>query len=520
MDFLNDPDNALNMTGWGKRITPQQKQPNWFQKDENQPTIDMLSFGLDKLGQFFDPNNPFAGEGSGMAQGRVMQRARKPMEDKEKYLNAMIQRMLSGDITPTDKEMGGLNEFSVKPHPSGNGQVFSMSANMMGPRKNNLPFVESPQETSPEPKGLYQSDPNLSWRQNIDRIGENQDLRNLMREAFREHPQDPAEIILSAAQQKQLSDEKRQLSANTNALMKDVIVERRNQNAMKMAQIKASLDAIKAQRKETQDEKELAWKEESHKNTIALQKGQIDKQEYDKRQRPVEDALKNQRLVMGKVDLEGKFDENRNRRIRGTLLESEARVKANPDYEALQRDYEETKVAKGKADLAQIGKREQWQKDKIKYAAKAKEDKRSALADAVPLEGPVSVNDVHKANLYQTKLPILTQISEGTDSIPKVGDAFLWSWKGDKAKLNTTVNMNTALTKRIHEILKIPEDRQLTIQQHAKGVKMLSDPKVGEITLEQYDESNLDKWMKKIFPSKSSDSSKEAETINPYDGEY
>ena len=520
MDFLNDPDNALNMTGWGKRITPQQKQPNWFQKDENQPTIDMLSFGLDKLGQFFDPNNPFAGAGSGMAQGRTMQRARKPMEDKEKYLNAMIQRMLSGDISPTDKDMGGLNEFSVKPHPSGNGQVFSMSANMMGPRKSNFPFVDSPQEMFPEPKDLYQPDPNLSWRQNMDRIGENQDLRNLMREAFREHPQDPAEIILSAAQQKQLSDEKRQLGMTTNALMKDAIVERRNQNATKVAQMRAYQDAIKAQRKEAHDEKELAWKEESHNLDVKLKKGNISKQEYEEGQRKIEEALKVQRYATGNVDLEGKVVENQNRKIRGKLLDAKAQIETTPDYIELAKDVAVTRAAKGQLELQEYGKREQRQQDKIKFAAKKEEKKRSALADAVPMEGPVSVNDVHKANMYQTKLPILTQISEGTDSIPKVGDAFLWSWKGDKAKLNTTAKMNTALTKRIHEILNIPEDRQLTIQQHAKGVKMLSDPKVGEITLEQYDESNLDKWMKKIFPSKSSDSSKEAENINPYDGEY
>jgi hypothetical protein len=514
MDDLYNPADILNMTGWGKRITPQQEQPSWFQKDENQPTIDMLSFGLDKLGQFFDPNNPFAGAGSGMAQGRVMQRARKPMEDKEKYLNAMIQRMLSGDITPTDKEMGGLNEFSVKPHSSGNGQVFSMSANMMGPRKSNLPFADSPQEASPEPKGLYQPDPNLSWRQNVDRAGENQDLRNLMKEAFREHPQDPAEIILSAAQQKQLSDEKRQLGMTTNALMKDAIVERRNQNAMKVAQMKAYQDAIKAQRKEAQDEKELAWREESHNLTVKLQKGNISKQKYEEGQRDIEDALKEQRLVTGDVDLAGKLTENQNRIKRGKKLDFET----DPTMLELQRDYEKTKVAKGKEDLAQIGKKEQWQKDKVKFAANKEEQKRSAKANAVPMGEPASVNDVHQANMYQTKLPILTQISEGTDSIPKVGDAFLWSWKGDKEKLNTTANMNTALTKRIHEVLKVPEERHLTIQQHAKGVKMLN--KAGEIALEQYDESTLDKWKKKFLSPKDSDSSIEDESINPYNGSY
>lgn len=512
-DFLNDPMDAFNITGYGKRIPPP-KQESWFAKPENQSTIDMASFGLDKLGQFFDPNNPFAGAGSGMAQGRVMQRKQKPMEDRERALNMMIQRILSGDIAPTDKEMHGLNEFSVKPHPSGNGQVFNMSANMMGPRKNNLPFADSPQVGSPEPKGLYQADPNLSWRQNMERMGENQDLRSLMKSAFQEQAQDPAEIILTAAQQQQLSNEKRQLGMQTNALMKDVIMERRNQVAQKMAQAKAYQDAIKAQRKEAQDEKELAWREESHKNTIALQKGQIDKQEYDRRQRPVEDALKEQRLITGNVDLQGKVIENQNRIKRGKKLDFET----DPVMLELQLDTEKTRAAKGKADLAEIGKKEQWRKDKVNFAAKVKEDKIIAKANAVPMGELVPVNDVHQANMYQTKLPILTQISEGTDSIPKVGEAFLWSWKGDKAKLNTTANMNTALTKRIHEVLKIPEDRPLTIQQHAKGVKMLN--KAGEIALEQYDESNLDKWKKKIFSPKDSDSSIEDESINPYNGSY
>ena len=165
---------------------------------------------------------------------------------------------------------------------------------------------------------------------------------------------------------------------------------------------------------------------------------------------------------------------------------------------ALQEDFKITDLAKRKADLEQVGKREQWQKDKIKFAANKEEQKRSAKANAVPMGEHVPVNDVHLANMYQTNLPIITEISEGTDSFPKVGEAFLWSWKGDKAKLNTTANMNTALTKRIHEILEIPEDRPLTIQQHAKGVRILSDPKVGEIELEQYEESTLNKKKKNL----------------------
>ena len=514
-DFLNDPMDAFNITGYGKRIPPP-KQESWFAKPENQSTIDMASFGLDKLGQFFDPNNPFAGAGSGMAQGRVMQRARKPMEDKEKALNAIIQRILSGDITTTDKELGGLNEFSVKPHPSGNGQIFNMSTNLMGPRKQQDPFADSPQAESPEPKGLYQADPNLSWRQNMERMGENQDLRSLMKNAFQEQAQDPAEIILTAAQQQQLSNEKKQLGMQTNALMKDAIMERKNQAAQKMAQVKAYNEAIKAQEKERKDEKEFALKLESHELTKKLQEGNIDKQAYDRSQRPIENALRTQRLVTGDVDLEGKVTENRNKKLRGKLLD----FQTDPSILALQEDFKITDLAKKKADLEQVGKREQWQKDKIKFAANKEEQKRSAKANAVPIGEPVSVNDVHQANMYQTKLPILTEVSEGTDEIPKVGQASLWRWTGAMEKLNSTANMNTALTKRIHEILKIPEDRPLTIQQHAKGVKMLSDPKVGEIVLEPYNESSLDKWKKKIFSPKSSPSTVDEESFNPYDGEY
>ena len=515
-DFSNDPMDAFNITGYGKRIPPP-KQESWFAKPENQSTIDMASFGLDKLGQFFDPNNPFAGAGSGMAQGRVMQRARKPMEDKEKALNAIIQRILSGDITPTDKELGGLNEFSVKSHPSGNGQIFNMSTNLMGPRKQQDPFADSSQAEFPEPKDLYQADPNLSWKQNMERMGENQDLRSLMKNAFQEQAQDPAEIILTAAQQQQLSNEKKQLGMQTNALMKDAIMERKNQAAQKMAQVKAYNEAIKAQEKERKDEIEFALKLESHELTKKLQEGNIDKQAYDRSQRSIEKALRTQRLVTGDVDLEGKVIENRNKELRGRLLD----FQTDPSILALQEDFKITDLAKRKADLEQVGKREQWQKDKIKFAADKEEQKRIAKANAVPMEGPVPVNDVHHANMYQTNLPIITEISEGTDSIPKVGEAFLWCWKGDKAKLNTTANMNTALTKRIHEILKIPEDRPLTIQQHAKGVRILSDPKVGEIALEQYNESTLAKWKKKIFdPKGSSTVDVDEESLNLYDGEY
>ena len=514
-DFLNDPMDAFNITGYGKRIPPP-KQESWFAKPENQSTIDMLSFGADKLGQWLDPNNPFAGTASGMAQGRVMQRARKPMEDKEKALNMMIQKILSGDIATTDKEMGGLNEFSVKPHPSGSGQVFNMSANLMGPRKSNLPFADSPQVESPEPKGLYQADPNLSWRQNMERMGENQDLRSLMRSAFQEQAQDPAEIILTAAQQQQLSNEKKQLEMQTNVLMKDAIMERKNQAAQKVAQVKAYQDAIKAQEKERKDEREFALKLESHELAKKLQEGNIDKQAYDRSQRAIENALKNQRLVTGDVDLEGKVTENRNKKLRGKLLD----FQTDPVMLEMQEDYERTKLAKGQMDLQEYGKREQRQQDKIKFAANKEEQKRSAKANAVPMGEPVSVNDVHQANMYQTKLPILTEVSEGTDDIPKVGQASLWRWTGAMEKLNSTANMNTALTKRIHEVLKIPEDRPLTIQQHAKGVKMLSDPKVGEIVLEPYNESSLDKWKKKIFSPKSSTSTADEESFNPYDGEY
>ena len=253
------------------------------------------------------------------------------------------------------------------------------------------------------------------------------------------------------------------------------------------------LTAIKEQRKAQQDEEELIRKNESHKLTTTLQKGNIEKQLYEASQRPIEGALKEQRLVTGDVDLEGKVTENRNKKLRGKLLD----FQTDPSMLAMQEDFKITDLAKKKADLEQVGKRESAYRAKVQATKDAKEAKKIAQANAVPFGEPAPVSDVHKANLLRTDAPILNQISQGTDNVPKLGDEFLWRWAGKKESLNKTANMNIALTERIHAILNIPKERQLTLEQHAEGVKKLKE--AGEISLEKYSESGYEKWKKKIM---------------------
>jgi hypothetical protein len=79
--------------------------------------MELLAIAADKLGQGFDPKNPFAGIGTQIAQSAIADRVRQ--EDKKKQQN-MVEMVLKAMGGFTDKGMPGANSMTTTLDADGN----------------------------------------------------------------------------------------------------------------------------------------------------------------------------------------------------------------------------------------------------------------------------------------------------------------------------------------------------------------------------------------------------------------
>lgn len=272
----------------------------------NPANKDIMAYILGNLGQKLSPDNPFAGMGQQLAQQNTYQRAMAPIRNRQDTMEKLLLGTLMGDVKMTPNGMQGLSGFSVQPGKDGGLPEYSIKGNFsssqLGPLKSKLPFLDdSPSQVQPSESQLYQADPNLDWRGNMDRMANQNQLRELLTQVITPVANDPALGILTTEQQKSIDAARAaQQGSLQNIIKTGMSMEAQRQQAQAMRQ-KMLADAAEHKRKLEKDAVTEQRAAESHQMNMAAKRLGIDEALYNASQRGVNAAIKMQQLENAKA---------------------------------------------------------------------------------------------------------------------------------------------------------------------------------------------------------------------------
>ena len=473
--------NILDLLGQYKNT------PNAGQQVSNNPSTDslfgggaqtdILAYVLDSLGKKIAPNNAFAGIGSQLAQNNAFQRAQKPIEDKNKLIEKIMLGTLMGDTRLTPAGMQGITSMSLAPGKDGSLPEYNLKGNFgnVGFYKQNLPFAgSSPSQTQPMGNsGLYQADEGLSWKENMERMGSQSDIRDLLTQVLAPVPNDPASVILSPEQQKMLAnakgEQKQELARTiqTAASMEDRRQEQGRQQAlMQMRQREAEAKALQEQRKE-------ARAVERHRLDVTAKRLGIGEKQFDASMRGVKAALTMQQLENAKKS-------GMNTDAMRQIHEEQLRTLRDPEVKEAMKN---KKLADAAFAELRISKVTEAAKQKAEQAVK-KDDKKHYEMQATLMEkwDPKGFMkkpfDAHMANKYGAYNVIFRGDNLGTEKASAVPQNFTMK--------DPNLSFIDSADKLYAYIAQTKKKENLSMKEFQQGVEALQ--KQGKLATSDYEE--------------------------------
>ena len=504
--YRNTPNANANVANG---LVPQPKSGginSWFNRASGDGTLDILAYTADQIGSRLAPNNVFAGMGSGMAQNRVMQRARKPLEDKGKMMENLLLESLLGKTEMTPRGTKGLSSISFAPGMNGGLPEYTVKGNFsgFGPRRN-VPFDEgSPVKEQPE-ESLYRADDNLSWKENMERRSRQQSLEDMLAGVMSTQESDPASIILSPDQQKMLASERMMQKQDLYKLVGLLGDEqqKREQNAFRAVQFKMAQEAA-LKKREIEENKERR-SEALFKLTEKGKSLDIDEKRWNAAQRGIKAA---KALQEYKNSVTAGANSELMRQIHAVNL----KTLQDPEVQAAVKDKKlmDVVIAKTKHDelLGRIDARSKVAGTKTEK--EHTEEQRKLMETWNPAEISKSPYEAHKANMYGAYPIIFAGEGVGTNKAKAIPQTF--------AMTDPKMSFIDSADKLYAYALQKTGKKRLSMKQFEDFVTELRDKKV--LTLKDYAPDNH--WYDFLIPDKSTEekSSFEQEADNAYPFAY
>ena len=481
---------------------------DWFNTSANNGTLDIAAYMADELGKRIAPNNVFAGMGSGMAQNRVMQRARKPIEDKGKMMEELLLGMLLGNTKMTPKGMRGPTSVSITPGSDGGLPEYSLKGNFTqgSDWKKNVPF-DGGSSAQAQPQGnLYQADDSLSWRENMELVNHKRSLEDMLTGIIAPQESDPASIILSQDQQKQLAAERVAQKQDLYRIAGMLSNERDKQDDREMNAVRMRIAQEKEENRRRIEGRKEARSEELFRLNRAGKHLDINAKQWEAAQRGVKAAKALQ-------EYENSVTSGRNSKLMEQIHAENLAILRDPEVRAATKNKKLMDAAVSESKNKEILERIEAKKS----SAKTKEDKdhfgeqKKFMEEWNPEEISKNPYEAHRANMYGAYPVIFAGVGVGTAKAKAVPQTF----KITDPKMAFIDSADKLYAYAVQKTGK----KRLSMKQFEDFVTDLKDKKV--LALEDYKSS--DSWYDPIFDFFGDSTKKETvadETDIAYPFEY